>query len=150
MRERAHRESESEAVEVEHAEEIEAGHDRFVGGEIPAVHEEAEAATAGRNRTASELAYDSEDENVKELKAKVAALVKRDHDGDYKKAFDHYDGDKDGGVEKSELVKLLGDAGVGNFVTRSTWANRIIEKLDKGQDQKIQWSEFEAIFIEKA
>ena len=56
------------------------------------------------------------------LEEKVAALVEARFGGDYRKAFDHYDSDHDGKVSKDELMALLQDAGIGNFLTRSTWA----------------------------
>jgi hypothetical protein len=116
---------------------------RFVGGQIPPV----QLADAGTHQpTASEQGYEEKDKNVEELKAKVGALVQKKFGGDYKKAFDHYDTDHDGGVTKSELTQLLSDAGVGNSLTRGTWASRIIEKLDKNGDSKIEWAEFESVF----
>jgi hypothetical protein len=115
-----------------------------VGGEIPAVHTDA---TAAAGPTASQQAYDQgEDENVKELKAKVGALVQNKFGGDYRKAFDHYDEDKDGGVNKDEIVQLLKDAGVGNGLTRGAWAKGILKKVDQGKDGKIQWAEFDVVF----
>lgn len=107
-----------------------AGGDQFAGGPIPPV----------------QVAAVEEDANVKELKTKVGALVAKTFGGDYKKAFEHYDGDKDGGVGKDEIKKLLEDAGVGNGLTRGAWASGIIEKVDKSADGKIQWTEFEAVF----
>jgi hypothetical protein len=122
-----------------------------LAGEIPQVVADAGPA-AKPVASASERAYDQkaggeeEDDNVKELKAKVGALVAKNFGGDYRAAFDHYDGDKDGGVKKDEIVSLLKDAGVGNGLTRGAWANGILKKLDKGQDGKIQWDEFQAVF----
>jgi EF-hand domain pair len=116
---------------------------RFVGGQIPPV-QLADASTHGP--TASEQGYEQKDKNVEELKSKISALVSKSFGGDYKKAFDHYDTDHDGAVTKSELTSLLSDAGVGNSLTRGTWASRIIEKLDKNGDSKIEWDEFESIF----
>jgi hypothetical protein len=116
---------------------------RFVGGQIPPV----QLADAGTHPpTASEQGYDDKDKYAEELKAKVGALVGNKFGGDYKKAFDHYDTDHDGGITKSELTRLLSDAGVGNSLTRGTWASRIIEKLDKNGDSKIEWDEFESVF----
>ena len=55
-----------------------------------------------------------------ELRDKVGELVRDRFGGDYHKAFDHYDGDvKDGKISPRELTKLLGDAGVGNWLTRA-------------------------------
>jgi hypothetical protein len=122
-------------------------------GEIPRVQADATQA-AQATPSASQRAYDQqpgaqaveEDDNVKELKAKVGALVTSKYGGDYKTAFDHYDADKDAGIKKDEIIKLLEDAGVGNRFTRGAWANGILKKLDKGQDGKVQWDEFQAVF----
>ncbi len=85
----------------------------------------------------------NEDSHVAELKTKVGALVNQRFGGDYKAAFDHYDGSHDGGVNRDELVQLLADAGVGNAFTRGMWADGIMEKLDLDKDGRIQWSEFQ-------
>jgi len=121
-------------------------HEHYVAGKIPPV---AEGGHAHQDRTASELAFE-EDDNVRELKTKVGALVAKKFGGDYKAAFEFYDANKDGGVDKSELGHLLSDAGVGNGVTRGTWASRIIEKLDSDGDSKIEWSEFQSVFSASA
>jgi hypothetical protein len=149
MRERAQRSTENEAFETaQHSTEVESeSHDRYVAGEIPPVAD-VEEEGFDRAESASELAYG--DDREEELKRKVEALVKKNHEGDYKKAFDFYDHDKDGGVVKSELIQLLEDAEVGNKLTRGTWAKMIIEKLDRDQDTKIQWTEFEQVFTAQA
>ncbi len=82
------------------------------------------------------------DPDVAELKMKVGVLVKTNFDGDYQKAFDHYDADHNGGVDSNEIKNLLKDADVGNRVTRGTWASRILERLDTNKDGKIDWQEF--------
>jgi Ca2+-binding EF-hand superfamily protein len=82
----------------------------------------------------------------KELLDKVAKLIKHKFAGGYHKAFDHYAHDiKDGKISKPELVKLLGDAGVGNWMTRGQWADGIIAELDKDRDGGISWTEFEEV-----
>lgn len=125
---------------------------RFGGGAVPAVQEIGGGA-GGAHHTASEMAYqvaavqgEEEDDNVKELKAKVKALVGSKFGGDYHKGFSHYDGNTDGGLDKDELKNLLSDAGVGNGITRGAWASGIIKKLDKNGDNKVQWAEFDAVF----
>jgi hypothetical protein len=113
---------------------------RYARGPVPDVG----GAEGDPARSASQLAFE-EDGNVKELKTKVSALVDRKFGADYKKAFEHYDTDRDGSIAKAELVKLLSDAGVGNGLTRGAWASGIIEKLDQSGDAKIQFNEFEAV-----
>ena len=84
-----------------------------------------------------------------ELRAKVGELVRDRFGGDYHKAFDHYDGDvKDGKISHHELTRLLGDAGVGNWLTRSTWASGIIAELDTDKDGSISQAEFEGVLGE--
>ena len=102
---------------------------RFVGGEIPPVQTAA-----------------VEDPRVTELKRNVSSLVARRFNGDYKRAFVHYDGDQDGRMTKEEIVAMLADAGVGNFVTRGMWADGILEKLDMNHDRGVSWGEFDAVF----
>lgn len=114
--------------------------DHFVGGHAPPVQQ-----GFGDQGGTAQLAFE-EDENEKELKAKVGALVNKKFGGDFQKAFAHYDKDGDGAVGKSELVELLSDAGVGNGLTRGIWASKIIDKLDSSSDKKIQWLEFESVF----
>lgn len=107
------------------------------------------AATIHRNsppnallmREPAEPRGDSDDE--KTLKDGVSNLVQSRFGGDYKKAFSRYAG-PDGSIEESELITLLKDADVGNRITRSTWAEKIIEKLDANKNGKIEWSEFSA------
>jgi Ca2+-binding EF-hand superfamily protein len=81
-----------------------------------------------------------------ELRDKVSKLVRDKFGGDYHKAFDHYDGDvKDGRISRRELAKLLGDAGVGNWLTRGAWASGIIAELDTDKDGSISEAEFEDV-----
>jgi hypothetical protein len=88
---------------------------------------------------------EQEDENVKELKQKVSALVTRRFGRDnYTAAFQHYAG-RDGLVDADELRRLLDDAGVGNFATKGAWVRGIIKKLDKDLDNKISGPEFESV-----
>lgn|GEM_PF-2588914 len=86
-----------------------------------------------------------EDSKVKELKDKVRSLVKTKFGGDYKKAFNHYDANHDGGVNASELTKLLEDADIGNAFTRKFWVSGIIDRLDTNKNGKIEWGEFEKV-----
>jgi hypothetical protein len=111
---------------------------KFAGGKPPPVKEEF-----NERSSASDLAYE-EDDNERELKMKVSALVAKKYEGDYKKAFEHYA--HDGNVGKGELMKLLSDAGVGNGLTRGVWASKIIDRLDRDNDAAIQWDEFENVF----
>ena len=83
-----------------------------------------------------------------ELRDKVSKLVEDKFGGDYHKAFEHYDDVKDGKISHHELTRLLGDAGVGNWLTRSTWASGIIAELDTDKDGSISQAEFEGVLGE--
>lgn len=83
-------------------------------------------------------------EDVDELKTKVAALVRDSYGGDYRRAFAHYDPDQDG-IAAEELKQLLEDADVGNLFTRSSWVAGIIARVDDNQDGRISWAEFERV-----
>ena len=81
-----------------------------------------------------------------ELRDKVSKLVGDNFGGDYHKAFEHYDDDvKDGKISRRELAKLLGDAGIGNWLTRGAWVSGIIAELDTDKDGSISQSEFEEV-----
>jgi hypothetical protein len=145
MRDQARREvvAEQELTEQTAAEESPT-RERYGAGRIPPVEQ-----GFGEQPGTAQLAFE-EDENERELKTKVAALVANKFGGDYNKAFAHYDSDGDGGIGKRELVDLLADAKVGNGLTRGIWAGKIIDKLDTGGDRKIQWPEFESVFTAHA
>jgi len=54
----------------------------------------------------------------REIQEKVSRLVTSRFGGDYHKAFDHYDSQpKDGKISGAELMQLLRDAGIGNWLT---------------------------------
>ncbi len=83
-------------------------------------------------------------EDIDELKTKIAALVRESYGGDYRRAFAHYDSDQDG-IDAEELKQLLEDADVGNVFTRGSWVSGIIAKVDANQDGRIAWAEFEQV-----
>jgi hypothetical protein len=137
---------EHDDVEKKQAEHEEAAETKFAGGgkAPPPAGDKFESGGG-----ASTLAYDDRD-NERELKEKVGKLVTTRYEGDYRKAFDHYDRDKDSTITKDELVRLLSDAGVGNALTRPIWAGKIIERLDRNIDDAIAWHEFETVFRGRA
>lgn len=90
----------------------------------------------------------SSPEDEAELRAKSAALATKRY-GDaspanMKKLFLSYDFDKNGTLGKNETQELLSDAGVGTFVTRSTWVDCIYDKVDTNNDGQITWAEYVA------
>ena len=85
-------------------------------------------------------------EQKREIQEKVTRLVTSRFDGDYHKAFDHYDSQpKDGKIGGAELRQMLRDAGIGNWLTRDAWVDGIISELDKDHDGMISAAEFEAV-----
>ncbi len=82
-----------------------------------------------------------------ELKIKIRQLVKEKFDGEFRKGFDHYDkiDGEDSKIGSSALEQLLGDAKVGNFLTRKLWVEGVLRVLDKDKDGAISWDEFESI-----
>jgi Ca2+-binding EF-hand superfamily protein len=77
-------------------------------------------------------------ENEKQqLKEKLELLIAAKFEGDALTAFAYYDMDGDGKMNRSELMDLLRDAGVGNWLTRGRWVDRIMATLDKDADGMI-------------
>ena len=130
---------EADEIETKETEETESP-TKFAGGKPPPVSDKF-ADQPG----SAQLAF-AEDANERELKDKVGALVSKKFGGDFQTAFAHYDADKDGGVSKAEITKLLSDAGVGNALTRGAWASGILSKLDRDENGSIEWAEFQSVF----
>jgi len=85
----------------------------------------------------------------KELVEKIQALMRSRHGGTdsaaRKRLFDHYDLDGDGQICRSELTRLLDDAGVGNAMTRGFWVKGVIARLDQDDNETISLAELEAV-----
>lgn len=77
---------------------------------------------------------------------KVTALVATRFGGDYRAAFEHYDADGNGTIDKDELKAPLKDAEIGSGLIRWAWAKGIIGEVDTNGDGAISWAEFEAVF----
>jgi hypothetical protein len=86
-----------------------------------------------------------ESKEEKELREKITQLVDQRFKGDWQRAFDHYGGKSGRGIDRDELLKLLEEADIGNWLTRGAWADGILEKLDTNKDKAISWDEFEPI-----
>ena len=84
-----------------------------------------------------------------ELVEKVSRLVVEQFSGDYLQAFAHYDRDADGRINKSDLGRLLRDAGIASWISRGFWASAIIDAIDSNKDGTISREEFEAMFTYK-
>jgi hypothetical protein len=79
-----------------------------------------------------------------ELREKVTALIETRHKSDWRRGFDHYAG-HGGAIGRDDVMRLLGDAQIGNWLTRGAWADGILDKLDKNKDKTITWDEFEPL-----
>ena len=85
------------------------------------------------------------DDQKRELKAKIEALIRDKHAGDPQAAFRVY-ADGAGLIDRTSLKDLLRAAGVGNQVTRGAWADGILEAVDSDRDRKVSWSEFTSVY----
>ena len=74
----------------------------------------------------------------------IKALVRDYFGGSYRAAFDAFAG-PDGKIDPQELSKVLGQAGIGNFLTRGMWVDGVLGKVDRDGDRKISWDEFQAV-----
>ncbi|MBT8187049.1 MAG: EF-hand domain-containing protein [Croceitalea sp.] len=59
------------------------------------------------------------------------------------KAFEFFDEDGDGKLQKSEVVALLKQAKISGFI-RGIVATRLMEAYDASEDEYIDWEEFKA------
>jgi hypothetical protein len=82
-----------------------------------------------------------------ELKTKVKKLVGNKFEGNWRKAFEHYQkiDDQKAKMGRNALDQLLKDADVGSFMTRGLWVDGILKELDQDKDGLISWDEFEVI-----
>ena len=84
-----------------------------------------------------------------ELVAKITDLMKKNHGGTdaaaRRRLFDAYDKNSDGSICRSELSRLLDDAGIGNALTRGFWVKGVLAKLDTNDSKTICYDEFEAV-----
>jgi Ca2+-binding EF-hand superfamily protein len=80
-----------------------------------------------------------------ELVMKVRALMQRKYGATdvaaLRKLFDEYDRNQDGKIDKRELESMLGEAGIGNALTRGMWVKGVMGAIDSNSDQLIDWTE---------
>lgn len=79
-----------------------------------------------------------------ELKQKISQLVTSKFSGDPQAAFVYYDLDNDGKLNRKELMDFLKDAGIGNWLTRGSWADEIIKTLDRDGDRAITMADLQS------
>ena len=75
------------------------------------------------------------------LEQKLAAFVAAAFHGDDQAAFDEYDTNGDGLLDRVELRRLLAAAGVGTPATRGRWAAGVIEAADIDGDGAVSWDD---------
>lgn len=85
----------------------------------------------------------------KELVEKIQALMRSRHGGTdadaRRRLFAAYDTNGDGQICRSELARLLDDAGIGNALTRGFWVKGVIARLDQDDNETISLEELEAV-----
>jgi hypothetical protein len=123
---------------------------KFAGsGNVPPV-----GGQFDEQKGSADLAFEETTDHERDLKAKVNDLVQTRFDGDLKRAFEHYDLDNNGSVDKGEIINLLADANVGNKVTRGIIADKLVDKGDasraRGGELQLEWSEFQSAFGARA
>ena len=76
----------------------------------------------------------------KDILKKIKVLLTQTFD-DPQTAFDFFDKNKDGGLERSELKDLLSKADINRFLTPIV-ADKLLSDLDESKDDKVEWKEF--------
>ena len=89
----------------------------------------AEAQSRAPVQTESSLPRPESGE-ARQLRERVTRLLDQRFGGNIDRAFDHYAG-ADGSIDRGELLTMLRDAGIGNFITRGVWADEIIKRFDE-------------------
>ena len=84
--------------------------------------------------------------NKRELVEKVAKLVANNFGGSWKHAFGFY-ASAAAGMDSTDIVRVLSDAGIGNVFTRGKWADAIMAEIDRDRDGFISEAEFQAMFV---
>ena len=83
---------------------------------------------------------------LREVKEKVLELVNGKYGGDWDAMFRAYAGKGGIGtlVDKTELMTMLEDAGIGSWLTRGKWADGILSEVDTSGDKAISEAELRA------
>jgi hypothetical protein len=79
----------------------------------------------------------------RELEQKLARLITDQFHGDIHAIFNHYAAK--GRLSKPELMALLKDATIGNWLTRGAWADGILHELDRDKDGAITQADLEPL-----
>jgi len=83
------------------------------------------------------------DQRAIDLGRRVNTLVQNRFRGDYQQAFNHYAQGRPE-VSRDQVGRLLGDANVGNFVTRGAYTSAVMDRFDTNRSGGVSWQEFQA------
>jgi len=83
-----------------------------------------------------------------EIVEKIKILIHRQFDNP-QDAFAYFDKDADGALDRSEIKDLLKEAKINRFLAPLV-SDKIIEALDKTDDEALAWDEFEAVLKDLA
>ncbi len=76
----------------------------------------------------------------KDILKKIKIVITQNFETE-KEAFDFFDNDKDGKLDKSEISSLLKAAEISGFL-RGIVSKKLLEAYDDDGDDKIDWKEF--------
>ena len=80
-------------------------------------------------KTEQASATSNDDPRAKEISKKLTRYVNDSYNGNYEEAFQYFDKNGDGFIDRGELVKALKEINIGNSLTRGLWADGILKKL---------------------
>ena len=76
----------------------------------------------------------------KEILKKIRVLLTQEFN-DPESAFNFFDKNKDGALDRDEIKKMLRKADISRFLTPLV-AEKMLSDLDKSEDKKVEWKEF--------
>lgn len=83
------------------------------------------------------------DPRAVDLGRRVNNLVQQRYGGDYQRAFNAYAQGRPE-VSKAQVNRMLGDADVGNFLTRGAYTDAVMDRFDTNRNNAISWQEFQS------
>jgi len=86
---------------------------------------------------------------TKEIILNKIQILITNHFNTLQEAFNFFDSEQDGKLNKNEIVKLLKQAEISGFI-RGLVSSKLIEGYDKDGDELIDWEEFKAAIDEIA
>lgn len=79
----------------------------------------------------------------KEIVEKIKILIHRQFENP-QEAFEYFDKDADGALDRGEIKDLLKEAKINRFLAPLV-SDKIIEALDESDDEALAWDEFEGV-----